>query len=321
MKIAVLDKKSLGDGINYDPLRAHGKVSLYDFTKESEILLHLKGIDVAVSNKIIYTEELLKQLPDLKLICTTGTGYNHIDINAAIKLGVGVCNVVDYCSDSVAQHTVAMVLSLLNKLSYYNKYVTSNAYVGDEAFSHFETSYHELRSLRWGIVGLGNIGKRVADIAKVLGSEVVYYSTSGKNTPSDYKRVDFETLTTTSDIITIHAPLNGVTKDLFDLMVLREMKKDAILVNVGRGGIVNEEDIASAITEHLIGGIGIDVLENEPMDMNSPLLKVIGDERLLVTPHIAWASLEARQRVILEVAHNIEDYISGMKRNRVDTTY
>lgn len=321
MKIAVLDVKSIGQGgLDYEPLNLLGDVEYYDYTDTDDVIKRLTDIDVAVSNKIAYDEEVLSQLPKLKLICMTGTGYNHIDTVSARKHNVGVCNVVDYCTDSVAQHTFAMVLNLLNNINYYKDYVTSGSYIEDESFKHYEVSYRELASMKWGgIIGLGHIGHRVADIASAFGATVVYYSTSGQNDNSHYKSVSLEALIESSDIITIHAPLNERTKNLITYKSFEKMKARAVVVNVGRGGgILNEEDVAKVIEKNLIGGIGLDVLSCEPMSKESPLIRVLDKNNLLITPHVAWASIEARQRVVSEVVKNIEAFYKKENMHRVD---
>lgn len=318
MRIAVLDVKSIGEGLDYSPLYRLGDVEMYDYTSREDVVDRLKDIEVTVSNKIIYDESILSQLPKLKLICMTGTGYNHIDVNAAAEHGIGVTNVVDYCTDSVAQHTLAMVFHLLNNIGYYMQYVQSGLYIGDEDFTHFEKTYREVSKLQWGIVGMGNIGRRVAEIAQSFGASVVYYSTSGKNVSQAYKHLALDELLSSCDIITIHAPLNDSTRGLFGYEQFRQMKKDAVIVNVGRGGIIDEHCIEKVLNENLVTGIGLDVLTSEPMTADSPLRNLVKDSRLLITPHVAWASLEARQRVITEVADNIDAFVKGVKRNRVE---
>lgn len=318
MKIAVLDMKSIGADLDYNVLATLGDLIIYEYTEASQVVERLKDVDVVVSNKIIFNEEVIVGAKTLKLICMTGTGYNNIDIKAAKANKVGVCNVKDYCTESVVQHTFAMVLHLLNNLSYYQKYVGEGIYIGDEDFKHYEVSYRELSALRWGIIGMGNIGQEVAKIAKAFGSEVVYYSTSGLNNEQSYQQVSYEQLIEESDIITIHSPLNAKTLNLIDKKALSKMKKDVIIVNVGRGGIVNESDAVDALLTDKIGGLGIDVFTSEPMSATSPYIKILNNPRALLTPHVAWASIEARQRVINEVGKNIKAFASGGFCNRID---
>lgn len=318
MKIAVLDIKSIGEGLDYSPLYEAGEVTLFDYTDQTQVLEHLKGVDVAVSNKVIYTKEIIKALPDLKLICMTGTGYNHIDVAAAKSSGVGVCNVIDYCTESVAQHTMAMVLHLVHQLSYYKNYVSEGRYIDDEDFTHYEVKFRELGAMRWGIVGMGNIGRRVAELANAFGCDVVYYSTSGRNNDQSYQQVDLDELIESCDIITVHSPMNERTSNLVDAKILDRMKRDVILVNAGRGGIINERDVVDAVLKGGIGGLGIDVLTKEPMSADSPYMEVRNHNNVLITPHVAWAAVEARQRVIHEVLENITTFVSGKRRNRVE---
>lgn len=318
MRIAVLDCQSMGQGLEFSALEAIGEVIYYDYTEPSQVIERLEGVDVAVSNKIVYNQSVIESSPDLKLICMTGTGYNNIDLDAARQVGIGVCNVKDYCTESVAQHTFAMTLHLLNNLSYYQDYVDNGHYIEDADFKHYEVTYRELNALRWGIIGLGNIGRRVASLAEAFGCEIVYYSTSGKNKNQTYQQVTLETLFATSDIITIHAPLNESTLDLIDAAAINRMKKEVILVNVGRGGIINESDVCEAVLKDKIGGLGIDVFKEEPMTRTSPYRTVFRNKNVIITPHVAWASVEARQRVVEEVALNISAFLKGEKRNRVE---
>lgn len=318
MKIVILDTKSLGKGLDYSRLESLGTVIYYDHTKVDELIERLQETDIAITNKNIFSKTIISQLPNLKLIGVTGTGYNNIDIKAARVYNVAVCNVSDYCTESVTQHTFAMVLQLLNRMRYYETYISTKKYIGDTDFTHFETQFFELSALTWGIVGMGHIGKKVAGIAETFGSNIIYYSTSGKNHTTKYKEVSYNQLLKQADIITIHAPLNDKTINLFDEVAFRQMKRTAIIVNVGRGGIVNEEAVVVAINENLVAGIGLDVLVDEPMSKSSQLLKIIPNERLLITPHIAWASVQARQKVIEEVSSNISNFQKGLIKNRVE---
>lgn len=318
MKIVLLDQKSLGEKLEFEKLESMGSVTYYDYTNQEQIIERCAEAEVVITNKGYFDEATIEALKQLKLICMTGTGYDKIDIQAARKMGVGVCNVLDYCSNSVAQHTLALVLQLVNHMNYYGDYVKSGKYIEDDAFTHYEVQINEIAQMTWGIVGMGSIGSKVAKIAEAMGAKVIYYSTSGKNQQDAYERVSFKDLLERSDIITIHAPLNDQTRNLFDEGVFAKMKKSAILVNVGRGDIVNEAALVSALNNHLIAGAALDVLSIEPMSKDSKLLPMLNDARLIITPHVAWASITARQSVIDEVALNIEAYIKGNKYQRVD---
>ena len=203
-----------------------------------------------------------------------------------------------------------MLFYLLEKLDYYNSYVKDGKYANDTSFTHFEERFHEICGKTWGIVGLGNIGRRVADIAKVFGANVVYYSTTGKNTQEGYKRVDFDTLLTTSDIISVHAPLTPETEGLMDAQAFAKMKPSAIFLNAGRGAIVKEADLTTALENNVIAAAGLDVLCEEPMNPNSPFLRFQDSKRLLITPHIAWASVEARTRLMDIIYGQIQEFIA-----------
>jgi len=206
---------------------------------------------------------------------------------------------------------------LYEKLRYYDTYVKSGQYIKSDNFSHFKVRFHELAGKTWGIIGLGEIGRGVANIAKAFGCEVIYYSTSGKNNNSDYKRVDLDTLLSESDIVSIHAPLNDMTRGLIGESQLRMMKKDAILLNLGRGPIIDEQALTKALKENWIGGAGLDVLSAEPMSASNPLIEIQDSTKLIITPHIAWATVEARRKVVDEVYKNIEAFLKGEERNIV----
>jgi glycerate dehydrogenase len=318
MEIVLLDQKSLGEKLNFDKLESMGSVTYYDYTNQEQIIERCANAEVVITNKGHFDKETIEALSHLKLICMTGTGYDKIDVEAAKDKGIGVCNVLNYCSNSVAQHTLALVLQLVNHMNYYHDYVKSGRYIEDDAFTHYEVQINEIAQMTWGIVGMGSIGGKVAKIANAMGAKVIYYSTSGKNQQDAYERVKFDDLLKRAHIITIHAPLNDKTKDLFDEAAFSKMKKSAILVNVGRGDIVNEEALIKALKQDLIAGAALDVLSKEPMSKASKIMPMMDDSRLFITPHVAWASITARQKVIDEVAQNIKEYVKGNKYQRVD---
>ncbi len=283
-------------------------MTIHEKTLPSEVIDRCKGFDVVITSKVIMSNEVMTKLPDLKLICIAATGLNNIDVNAAEKLNIQVKNVSGYSTESVAQLTFAMLLYLVNHIHYYDEYVKSGAYPKSEIFTHFGPAFWELNGKRLGIIGLGNIGRRVAQIAQSFGMEVVFHSTTGRNNNINYKRFDLDTLLSTSAVVSIHAPLNDQTRGMIDYQKIHKMRPCAILLNTGRGGIIVESDLARALDENLIGGAGIDVLEQEPPFASNPLFKIKDKGKLLLTPHIAWTSIEARQRLIARLAKNIEEF-------------
>ncbi len=308
INIVFLDAKTVGEVANFRVLEKQGKLKIFETTEPEEVVERCEGSEVVITNKVFLSQDILKQLPSLKLICIAATGMNNVDLDYAGKNGIKVKNVRGYSTESVAQHTFAMLLHLVNKTDYYNNYVKSGAYAKSDIFTHIGRPFWELSGKRLGIIGLGTIGRRVAQIAQGFGMEVVFYSTTGRNNNINYKRFDLDTLLSTSDIVSIHAPLTEQTKNLINYDNIRKMRSCAILLNTGRGGIINEGDLARALNDNLIGGAGIDVLENEPVEVGNPLLKIYDKEKLLITPHVAWTSIEARQRLIDRLGKNIEDF-------------
>ncbi len=315
-KIVVLDAKTLGN-IDLSLWHKLGEVVIYPTTKPEETIERIKNADVIITNKVVIDQKMMENSPKLKLICVAATGTNNIDLKAAQKLGIAVTNVAGYSTRSVAQHTFAMLFYLLESLNYYDNYVKSSRYSKNDIFTHLDKPFYEISGKRWGIIGLGTIGKEVAKIAEAFGCEVVYYSTSGVMRKEPYPRVSLDVLLTTSDIVSIHAPLNERTKNLITYEKLKLMKRNAVILNLGRGGIINEKDLAKALDEGLISAAALDVLEKEPIEPDNPLLKIKNKERLLITPHIAWASIEARKRLVYEIYENIKAFFEGRKRNRL----
>lgn len=317
MRLVLMEADTLGKDVDLSAFEAFGEVVVYEKSVPEENAARIREADIIIVNKIPMNEALLQGCAKLKLICLTATGTNNVDFAYMARRGIRVANVSGYSTDSVAQHTFALLFYVYEKLHFYDHYVKSGEYVKSDIFSKFDMSFHELSGKRFGIVGLGNIGRRVAGIARAFGCEVVYYSTSGVHEDGEYRRVDKETLFRTSDIISIHAPLNDATRDFVGERELSWMKKDAVLLNLGRGPIVNQEALAKALLAGRIGGAGLDVLTVEPMAADNPLLAVQDSSRLIITPHIGWATTEARQRCVDEVAENIKSYLAGGERNRV----
>lgn len=288
---------------------AFGEVVKYDFSTTEETRERTRDADIIILNKVRVNEESIGEARKLKLVCVTATGTNNLDKEYLAQRGIQWRNVAGYSTESVAQHTFAMLFYLLEHLNYYDNYVKEDRYVGDVSFTHFDHVYHELWGKTWGIVGLGNIGRRVADIAKMFGCRVIYYSTSGKNTQPGYERVGFEELLQTSDIVSVHAPLTPMTENLMNAEAFSKMKGTAVFLNLGRGQIVDEQALCDALTRGKIAAAGLDVLVQEPMSPGNPLRAIKDSEKLLITPHIAWASVEARTRLMEIIAGQIEEYL------------
>lgn len=317
MNIVLLETKSLGDDVDLSCFEKLGCVTTYDLTSKEQVEERIKDADVVVANKAPMCEETLKNASNLKLIALTATGTNNIDFPYVNSQGIAIANVKGYSTMSVVQHTFSLLFYVYEKMRYYDEYVKSGGYCKSPVFSVFDKKFNELEGKKFTVVGLGDIGSKVIEIAKTFGCDVRYYSTSGRNNNENYKRVTFEEMIKDSDIISIHAPLNEDTRDMFTLKEFRQMKKETVILNLGRGGIINENDLAIALEENIIAGAGIDVVEIEPMREDNPLLRIQDSSKLVVTPHIGWATVEARTRVINEVYLNIESFIKGEERNIV----
>ncbi|MDN5081707.1 D-2-hydroxyacid dehydrogenase [Aliarcobacter butzleri] len=309
MQIVILDRATLGFDIDVNIFSKFGNVTSYDSTKENETAQRVKNADIVLTNKVVIGKNEIDN-SNIKLICITATGMNNVDLEYAKEKNIAVKNVAGYSTSSVVQVGFSMILYFIQKLNYYKKYVDEGNWQKNELFTHIDEPFFELDKKRVGIIGLGEIGRNFAKKAKAFDCEVVYYSTSGKNSNSEYKSISLEELLKTSDIISIHAPLNENTKNLLTYENMKNMKDGAILLNLGRGGIINENDLAKLIDEKEIY-CGIDVVSKEPIEESNPLLKVKNKDRLLLTPHIGWASIEARTRLVNMVAKNIEDFIDG----------
>ncbi|RZV17618.1 D-2-hydroxyacid dehydrogenase [Aliarcobacter butzleri] len=307
MQIVILDRATLGFDIDVNIFSKFGNVTSYDSTKENETAQRVKNADIVLTNKVVIGKNEIDN-SNIKLICITATGMNNVDLEYAKEKNIAVKNVAGYSTSSVVQVGFSMILYFVQKLNYYKKYVDEGNWQKNELFTHIDEPFFELDKKRVGIIGLGEIGRNFAKKAKAFDCEVVYYSTSGKNNSNEYKSISLDELLKTSDIISIHAPLNENTKNLLTYKNMKNMKDGAILLNLGRGGIINENDLAKLIDEKEIY-CGIDVVSKEPIEESNPLLKVKNKDRLLLTPHIGWASIEARTRLVNMVAKNIEDFI------------
>lgn len=318
MKIVLLERNSLGTDIDLEPLKKFGEFVAYDASNEKNTPDRIKDADVVLVNKVKLNENTLKDAKKLKLICITATGTDNVDKAYATDRGITVTNVSGYSTDSVAQHTFALTLYLLEKLNYYDNYVKSGEYTESGIFSHFAQGYHEIHGMTWGIVGMGAIGRKVAEIATAFGCKVIYYSTTGKNRKQSYTQVDFDTLLKESDIVSIHAPLTEQSRGLFDEQSFKKMKKTALLINVGRGPIVEDEALAHALHTGEIAGAGLDVMSKEPLEKENPLYAIKDSGKLIITPHMAWAAKEARKRLMDTVVENIKAYEKGIPVNVVN---
>ena len=311
MKIVFLDAKTIGEDIDLSGFDVLGEVVKYGFSTAEEARERSKDADVLILNKVQVNQQTIGEADHLKLVCVTATGTNNLDKEYLDKRGIAWRNVAGYSTESVAQHTFAMLFYLLERLPYYDNYVKSEKYVNDVSFTHFAKAFHELSGMTYGIIGLGNIGRRVADIAKAFGCRVIYYSTSGRNSQPGYERVSFDELLEQSDIVSIHAPLDENTLGLMNKEAFAKMKKSAILLHVGRGPIINEADLAEALNNKTIAAAGLDVLSVEPMQEDNPLRGIKDSERLLITPHIAWAGVEARNRLMGIILGQIKEFFKA----------
>ena len=308
MKIVFLDRKTLGKDINLDRFNTLGDVTIFETTKDNETLNRVQNSDIIITNKVVIDKQIMEK-SNIKLICVTATGMNNIDLEYAKTRGIEVRNVVGYAKSTVAQLTITLALHFIQKLDYYKKYVESGNWEKSDIFTNLDEPFYELENKNWGIIGLGNIGKRVAKIAEAFGCNINYYSSSGMNTNTEYNQVTLEELLKNSDIISIHSPLNETTLNLINKSNLNLLKDKAILINVGRGGIINEYDLADAIDGEKTLYCGLDVISEEPIKSNNPLNNIQNKEQLVITPHIAWASIEARNKIVDITFDNIKKYV------------
>lgn len=315
MKIVILDAKTLGDDVDLKRFWELGETVIYPMTTPEQVAERIEDCDILVLNKIKMTQENLSCAQNLKLICETATGYDNIDCVYCREHGIGVANVRGYSTDSVAQVTAAMALSLTNHLPQFDAYVRDNRYTKSGVHNCLTPYFHEISGMTWGIAGFGNIGRKVAKIAEALGCRVLAY----KRTPdSAYHCVDLETLCRQSDILSVHLPLSEQTRGIFDAEHIAMMKHTAVFINVARGAVADEKALVRAIEEDRLGGLGIDVYSVEPMQPESPYQRILDQPNVIFTPHMAWAAHESRVRCMDEVRENIAAFLRGEKRNRVE---
>lgn len=319
MKIVILERNSVGLDIDVERFREFGDLAIYPNTVTAEeVAGRAAEADIIIANKAPINEISLKNAKNVKLVCEFATGYDNIALDYCKSRGILVCNVRNYSTAMVAQHSIAMALYLTENLRYYDDYVKSGEYGRQNRFSNFDKTFRELEGKTWGIVGMGNIGKKVAGIAESFGCRIIFYSSSGKSTCTEYERVDFDTLLRDSDILSLHCPLTDRTKNLIDLAAMKKMKKSAVLVNVARGAVVNNNDLYTALEEGEIAAAGLDVLEKEPIAPDNPLGKIMDSSRLIITPHLAWASVEARERCVDGAYQNVKNFLAGQPTNVVN---
>ncbi|WDL69910.1 D-2-hydroxyacid dehydrogenase [Helicobacter winghamensis] len=312
LRIVFLDALTLGQNSLKEQLIAinpHFNYKEYPITMPNEVLERCLGAEIILTNKVVLDRTLLTALKDtLKLVCITATGMNNIDLEAASEFGIVVKNVAGYSTQSVAQHTLMMALALSGKLSFYDAYCKSGEYARNLLFTNLAYPLSLINDKKWGIIGLGSIGERVAELASAFGAEVSYYSTSGKNTNAKYPKKELESLLKESQIISIHAPLNSNTQNLLNASNLGLLQNSAILINVGRGGIVNEEDLAKELKKREIYA-GFDVFTKEPMEQNHPFLDKEIANKLILTPHNAWGYEESKEILIDGILKNIVEFM------------
>lgn len=307
MKIVFLDSGTLSDKTSLSTIEKHGAFKAFVKTAPEEVSSRIKDADIVITNKVIMTEELISNAPKLKLIISAATGMNHIDSVACKKNNIVLKNVENYSTESVAQHTFAMLFHLMHSSEYFQNYTRSLEWETSPFFTHLGKTFSEIKGKTWGIIGLGTIGKRVATLAECFGAKVVYYSSSGLDRSDKYKRLELNELLESSHIISIHSPLNNKTNNLLNKTNLSLIKNGSILLNLGRGGIINEEDLVIEFKKRVLF-LGLDVLEVEPLAKNAAIQSIFDSERVFITPHIAWASNEARDNLVEKISNHILNF-------------
>ena len=319
MKIVILERNSVGTDVSVDCIRDFGEVTMYPNTVTvEEVRERVKDADIIIANKSPLREETLRDAPNVKLICEFATGFDNCDLAYLSARGIKVANVRDYCTGMVAQHTFTLALALSQKLAYYDQYVKSGKYSAQDRFSNFDIPFTELEGKTWGIAGMGNIGRRVASIAEAFGCKVIFCSVTGKSACKEYTRVDKDTLLRESDFLSLHCPFSELTRHFIDAQALKKMKPSAVLINVSRGPVVDNCALYEALEAGEIAAAGLDVMEGEPLRDSNPLSRLKDSSRLIITPHLAWASVEARVRCVEEAYQNIAAFLRGESRNLVN---
>lgn len=314
MNIVILDAATLGADIDLSPITSMGKATVYEKTAQGEIGTRLADAEVAVVNKLKMNAETLGEAKHLRLICVTATGYDNVDLDYCRARGIALCNVPAYSTDSVANVTLAMALSLTTHLTAYRDYVGSGNYTASGVANCLTPTFHELSALTWGVVGGGAIGRRVARLAAAFGCRVLLCR---RGEEREFKKVDIDTLCREADIISLHVPLSETTRHMINARRLSMMKKGAILVNVARGAVCDEAALVEAIENGTLGGLGVDVFEKEPFPAGHPYERVMGRDNVCLTPHMAWGSVEARARCVATIRENIAHFFGGTPQNRI----
>lgn len=314
MKIVILDKSTLGEDIDLSPIKTLGETEIFDNTPQEDVANHVADCDVVIINKIKLSEHNLKNAKNLKLICVAATGYDNIDLEFCRKNNIALCNVPGYSTDSVAQITVALALSLISHLNEYSEFVSSGKYSESGIANRLTPVYHDLAGKTWGVVGGGNIGNKVADIASAFGCKL---QICRRKNEGNYPVVDIDTLCKTSDIISIHTPLTDSTRNLINKERIDMMKQGVIIVNTARGAVTDEKALTCAVLSGKIGGFGTDVYSVEPFGSDHPFNELCNNKNVIMTPHMAWGSYESRARCVKMMAENIENFYKGKTHNRI----
>lgn len=315
MKIVILERDSVGQDVSVDAFEQFGPVTCYDTTStEAQVITRIQEAEAVILNKAPLTRRAVAAAPQLKFVGILATGYDNVDLDACRERGIRVANVTDYSTAMVAQHTITLTLALCQKIIRYDRYVQSGAYAASGSFSHFTPAFQELDGKTWGILGMGHIGRRVATIAQSLGCRVITHSLTGHR-GGEYPQVDRNTLLAESDVLSLHCPLSDKSRHWIDTEALARMKPTALLINVARGGVVDSVALAEALRSGQIAGAGLDVLEHEPIALDDPLAAIHDSDRLLITPHLAWASVEARRRCVQGVCENLAAFLRGEASN------
>lgn len=315
MKIVIPDRKTITNGdVSLECFKDFGEVETYELSGEALLSDRIADADIVLCNKTPMTEKTLKNAKNLKYIGLFATGYNNVDLDYTASRGITVCNAADYSTNAVAQHTFALILEHYSKVGTYNNFVQSGEWMKADIFSPFVFRMQELANKTIGIVGFGSIGRAVAEIARAFGMNILFYSRSKKDNTSGATQVDLETLVSKSDIVTVHCPLNKKSEKMFNDELFAKFKKGSLFINTARGGVVDEMALKNALESEILSGAAIDVLQTEPMSQNCPL---IGVKNLTITPHVAWAPTETRQRLIEIVYNNVKNYLDGKPTNVV----
>lgn len=314
MKIAILDKGTLGEDIDLSPLRALGETEEYEKTAQGEVAARIADADVVVINKIKLGAQNLPSAKNLRLICVSATGYDNIDTAYCKGHGIALCNVPGYSTESVAQLTLAMALSLATNLTEYRSFTHSGEYSRSGKANRVAPVFHEISSMTWGVVGGGGIGSKVASVASALGCRVLMCR---RKKDTLYEQATIDEICEKADIISLHVPLSDETRGMINRERIAKMKNGAILINVARGAVCDEEALTEAVESGKLGGLGIDVYSVEPFPEEHPYTRILSRENVCFTPHMAWGAYEARNRCVAEMGKNISAFFAGEKRNRI----